>query len=212
MAYMKLVILLPRPIVLVFEVVVVAAVVVAVVVTRARLRTAAPLAEFATARTVRLLHLPPGLGAVHRRQRRLQGSANGGTLALRVPQAGIIARRDVVHHTRESAATPPQPAAFLVVVHRRWPVPLVPSELPLPPIDEEGVPGCVVVGVPAGIHPLLRRELDVVVVRDGRPASRALSYGRNRHASGAQPPARGTQVSRRAGVVRPAQRLRLRVG
>jgi hypothetical protein len=63
--------------------------------------------------------------------------------------------------------------------------------------------------MPAGIHPLLRRELVVVVVRDGRLARHTHRDRRDRHASCAQHPADGDAVARRAGVVRGAKRLRL---
>ena len=70
-------------------------------------------------------------------------------------------------------------------VPRRQTVLLIPGERPLTPIDEEGVPSMLVIGMPAGIHPLLRREVEVVVVRDGRPARSTLRDGRDRHAAGA---------------------------
>lgn len=91
-------------------------------------------------------------------------------LDVRVAQAGVIAGRDVGHDALESPAAPPQPTAGLVEVRRRRAVLLMPGERPLTPIDEEGVPSRAVVGIPAGIPPLLRRELEVVVVRDGRLA------------------------------------------
>ena len=46
----------------------------------------------------------------------------------------------------------------------------MPGERPLTPIHEEGFPSREIVGMPSGIPPLLRRELEVVVVRDGHPA------------------------------------------
>ena len=70
----------------------------------------------------------------------------------------------------ESPAAPPQATAGLVEVRRRRAVPLVQGERPLTPIDEEGVPSRAVVGILAGIPPLLWRELEIVVVCDGRPA------------------------------------------
>ena len=74
---------------------------------------------------------------------------------MRVAQAGVIAGLDVVHDALKSPATPPQPTAGLVEVLRRRAILLVPSERPLTPIDEEGVPSQTVVGMSAGIHPLL---------------------------------------------------------
>ena len=139
MMWLRLVILLPRPIILVLVVVIVAAVV----------------------------------------GRRSPG------LEVWIAQAGVIAGRDVVHDALESPAAPPQPTAGLVEVRRRRAILLVPGERPLTPIDEEGVPSMLVIGMPAGIHPLLRREIAVVVVRDGRPARSTLRDGRDRHASGA---------------------------
>jgi hypothetical protein len=83
-------------------------------------------------------------------------------LEVRVSQAGLVARQDVVHHTLEGSAALPQPPASLIVVHGRRPIPLVPGELHLPAIGEEGVPSCGVVGILAGIHALLEGEHDVV--------------------------------------------------
>ena len=54
---------------------------------------------------------------------------------------------------------------------------------PLTPIDEEGIPSRAVVGMPAGIHPLLRHEFEVVVVRDGRPARHTLRDRRDRRSA-----------------------------
>src|SRR3954465_9976361 len=59
--------------------------------------------------------------------------------------------------------------AGLVEVRRRRVVLLVPGERPLTPIHKEGFPSREIVGMPSGIPPLLRRELEVVVVRDGHP-------------------------------------------
>ena len=87
---------------------------------------------------------------------------------MRVAQAGVIAGRDVVHDPLESPAGPPQPTAGLVEVRRTRAVLLVPGERLLTPFDEEGVLSWAIVWMPAGIHPLLRSELEVVVVRDGR--------------------------------------------
>jgi len=131
---------------------------------------------------------------------------------LRVAQAGVITGRDVVHDPLESPAGPPQPTAGLVEVRRTRAVLLVPGERLLTPFDEEGIPSWAIVWMPAGIHPLLRSELEVVVVRDGRPARQTLRDRRDWHASGAQPPAGGDVVAGWAGVVRGAKRLRLRVG
>ena len=122
-------------------------------------------------------------------------------LHVRVAQAGVIAGRDVVHNSLESPASPPHLTAGLVEVRRRRAVPLVPGERPLTPIDEEGVPSRAVVGMPAGIHPLLRHELEVVMVGDGRPTRHTLRDRRDRHASGAQPPAGGDAVAGRTWVV-----------
>jgi hypothetical protein len=44
-------------------------------------------------------------------------------------------------------------------------------------VREEGVPGGGVVGVLVGVHPLLRRELAVVVVGDGQPTVSTLREG-----------------------------------
>ena len=89
---------------------------------------------------------------------------------LRVAQAGVrVGGRVVGHDALESPAAPPQPTAGLVEVRRRWAVLLVPGEGPLTPIHEEGFPSREIVGMPSGIPPLLRRELEVVVVRDGHP-------------------------------------------
>ena len=90
-------------------------------------------------------------------------------LDLRVPQAGVIAGRVVGHDTLESPAVPPQPTAGLLEVRRRWAILFVPSECPLMPIDEEGFPSREIVGMLVGIPPLLWRELEVLVVRDGHP-------------------------------------------
>jgi hypothetical protein len=85
----------------------------------------------------------------------------------------------------------------------------VPGERALTPIDEEGCPSREIVGMLVGIPPLLWRELVVVVVRDGHPARHTGRDRRDRHASGAQHPAGGDVVARRAGLVRGAERLRL---
>jgi len=131
-------------------------------------------------------------------------------LDLRVAQAGSIAGGVVGHDALESPSAPPQPTTGLVEVRRRrWAVLLVPGERPLTPIHEEAFPSWEIVGMPVGIPPLLRRELEVVVVRDGHPARHTLRHRRDRHASGAQHPAGGDAVARRAGVVRGAKRLRL---
>src|SRR3954471_3688900 len=92
-------------------------------------------------------------------------------LDLSVAKAGArVEGRVVGHDALESPTTPPQPMAGLVEVWRRWAVLLVPGERPLMPIHEEGFPSRKIVGMPSGIPPLLRRELEVVVVRDGHPA------------------------------------------
>src|SRR3954468_13765236 len=92
-------------------------------------------------------------------------------LDLRVAQAGVrVGGRVIGHDALESLATPPQPTAGLVEVRRRWAVLLVPGERPLTPILEEVFPSREIVGMPSEIPPLLRRELEVVVVRDGHPA------------------------------------------
>jgi tetraacyldisaccharide-1-P 4'-kinase len=67
--------------------------------------------------------------------------------------------------------------AGLVVVHRRRPIPLVPDELHLPAIEEEDVPSSGIVVISTGIHALLRSELDVVVMDDGRTTSYPSSQG-----------------------------------
>ena len=126
-------------------------------------------------------------------------------LGLRVAQPGAT----VGHDALESPAAPPQPTAGLVEVRTRWAVLLVPSKRTLTPIDEEGVPSRAVVGMPLGIPPLLWRELEVVVVRDGHLARHTLRDRRDRYASDAQQPAGWDAVARRAGVVRGAKRLRL---
>ena len=87
-------------------------------------------------------------------------------LGLRVAQAGATIGQDAL----ESPAAPPHPTAGLVEVRRRRAVLLVPGNRPLTPIDEEAVPSRAVVGMPLGIPPLLRRELEIVVVRDGHLA------------------------------------------
>ena len=87
-------------------------------------------------------------------------------LGLRVAQAGAT----VGHDALESPAAPPQPTAGLVEVRRRRAALLVPGKRPLTPIDEEAFPSRAVVGMPLGIPPLLWRELEVVVVRDGHLA------------------------------------------
>jgi hypothetical protein len=87
-------------------------------------------------------------------------------LRLRVAQAGAT----VGHDALESPAEPPQPPAGLIEVRMRWAILLVPGKRTLTPIDEEAVPSGPVVGMPLGIPPLLRRELEVVVVRDGHLA------------------------------------------
>jgi hypothetical protein len=87
-------------------------------------------------------------------------------LRLRAAQAGAT----VGHDALESPAAPPQPTARLVEVQTRWAVLLVPGKRTLTPIDEEAVPSRDVVGMPLGIPPLLWRELEVVVVRDGHLA------------------------------------------
>ena len=133
-------------------------------------------------------------------------------LQVRVAQAGVIAGSDVVHDALESPASPPEPTSDLVEVRRRRAILLVPGERPLTPIDEEGVPSRAVVGIPARIPTLLRCKLEVVVVRDGRPARHTLRDRRDRHASGAQVPASGDGVAGRAGVVRGAKLLSLQVG
>jgi hypothetical protein len=70
--------------------------------------------------------------------------------------------------------------------------PLVHGELPLPSIGEEGVPSRIVVGIPAGIHPMLVCELVVLVVLCDRCTShRTLWAGGDRHAYGTQLLARG---------------------
>lgn len=105
---------------------------------------------------------------------------------MRVLQAGVVAHEDVVHHTLEGPAAP---SASLVVVHGRWPTPLVPGELHLPSIGE-GVPSCGIVGIPARIHALPKGELDVVVVGDGR-AKLHLGAEGDRYTSGVQAPTPG---------------------
>jgi hypothetical protein len=67
-------------------------------------------------------------------------------------------------------SVPPQPTAGLVEVRTRRAILLVPGKRTLTPIDEEGIPSRAVVGMPLGIPPLLWRELEVVVVRDGHLA------------------------------------------
>ena len=90
---------------------------------------------------------------------------------MRVAQVGVrVGGRVVGHDALESPAAPSQPTAGLVEVRRRWALLLVPGECPLTPIHEEGFPSREIVGMPSGIPPLLRRELKVVVVRDGHPA------------------------------------------
>jgi hypothetical protein len=63
--------------------------------------------------------------------------------------------------------------------------------------------------MPLGIPPLLWRELEVVVVRDGHLAWHTYRDRRDRYASDAQQPAGRDAVAGRAGVVRGAKRLRL---
>jgi hypothetical protein len=87
-------------------------------------------------------------------------------LRLRVAQAGAT----VGHDALESPAAPPQPMAGLVEVRMRRAVLLMPGKCTLTPIDEEAVSSRAVVGMPLGIPPLLWRELEVVVVRDGHLA------------------------------------------
>src|SRR4051812_7973791 len=99
-----------------------------------------------------------------------------------------------------------------VVVHRWRAITLVPSELPFLPISEEGIPGVIVVGIPLGIHPLLRRELVVEVVHDGCLACGTLRDRRDKNPSSAQHPSRGRPVARRTRVVGGAQRLGLLEG
>src|SRR3954462_10928931 len=92
-------------------------------------------------------------------------------LDLRVARAGArVAGRVIGHDALDSPTAPPQTTADLVEVRRRWAILLVPGERPLTPIHEEGFPSREKVGMPSGIPPLLRRELEVVVVRDGHPA------------------------------------------
>ena len=87
-------------------------------------------------------------------------------LGLRVAQAGATIGQDAL----ESPAAPPHPTAGLVEVRRRRTALLMPGKRPLTPIDEEAFPSRAVVGMPLGIPPLLWRELEVVVVRDGHLA------------------------------------------
>jgi hypothetical protein len=68
-------------------------------------------------------------------------------LEVQVPEARIVPRRYVVHHAVQSPPAPPQPVALLVVVDGRRAIPLVPGELPVATVREEGVPGGGVVGV-----------------------------------------------------------------
>ena len=90
---------------------------------------------------------------------------------MRVAHAGArVGGRVVGHDALESPTAPPQPMASLVEVRRRWAILLVPGERPLTPIHEEGFPSREIVGMPSGIPPLLWRELEVVVIRDGHPA------------------------------------------
>jgi hypothetical protein len=117
-------------------------------------------------------------------------------LRLRVAQAGAI----VGHDALESPATRPQPTAGLVEVRTRRAILLVPSKCTLTPIDEEAVPSRAVVGMPQGIPPLLWRELEVVVVRDGHLAHHTYRDRRDRYSSDAQHPADGDAVDRRAWV------------
>ena len=107
----------------------------------------------------------------------------------------MVSPGDVPHHFDDSMVLPPQTTADFVVVHRWRAITLVPGELPFPPISEEGIPGVVVVGIPLGIHPLLRCELVVEVVRDGRLSGGALRHGSDRNTSITQHPADGRPVA-----------------
>ena len=112
----------------------------------------------------------------------------------------MVSHGDVAHHAGDSPVRPPQAATSLVVVHWGRDVTLVPGELSFLPVCEEGILGVEVVGIPMGIHPLLRRELEVEVVRDGRLAGRTWRHRRNRNPSIAQHPAGGQPVPGRAWV------------
>src|SRR3954463_3584538 len=124
----------------------------------------------------------------------------------------MVSPGDVAHHYDDSTVHPPQTTAGFVVVHRWRAITLVPGELPFPPISKEGIPGVVVVGIPLGIHPLLRRELVVEVVCDGRLACGTLRDRRDRNPSSAQHPAGGWPIARQARVAGGAQRLGLLKG
>src|SRR3954465_12200533 len=112
----------------------------------------------------------------------------------------MVSPGDVAHHSDDSTVRPPQTTAGFIVVHRWQAITLVPDELPFLPISEEGIPGVVVVWIPLGIHPLLRRELVVEVVFDGRPACGTLRDRRDRNPSSTQHPAGGRPVARQTRV------------
>ena len=82
----------------------------------------------------------------------------------------MVSPDDVVHHADDSPVRTPQAPTGFVVVHRGRAVTLVPGELSSSPVSKKGIPGVIVVRIPLGIHPLLRRELVVEVVCDGRLA------------------------------------------
>src|SRR3954469_19345934 len=124
----------------------------------------------------------------------------------------MVSPGDVAHHFDDSTVLPPQMTTDFVVVHRWRAITLVPGEIPFTPISEEDILGVVVVGIPLGIHPLLRRELVVEVVCDGRLACGTLRDMRDRNPSSAQHPAGGRPVARRTRVVGGAQRLGLLEG
>lgn len=122
-------------------------------------------------------------------------------LGAGVSQSGVIARQNVPNHTCEGPASPPKATTGLVVALRRWSIPSIPGEFPLPATDEEGVPGRSVVWIPAEIHSLFTRKLSVVALSDRRAPSLALGAGGNRNASGAQFPPGRARVAWRTWVV-----------
>ena len=110
------------------------------------------------------------------------------------------------HRRRADAGTTtvtliiPETTPSLVAVHGRRAVALEPDEVPLSAVGEERVPCDDVVYIPVGIPPLLRRQLVVVVRRDGRSPSGPYGHRRDRDAVRAQLPPIWTPAVRRAGV------------